>query len=56
MFYYCDALILAYSSSIVKSLASKHDVSKVKFYKENAAFIVRNKGTLALSGKVPGGN
>ena len=45
-----------YSSSTVNKLASNVDVSKDRFCNENAAFMVRNNGTLALSGKVPGGN
>jgi hypothetical protein len=45
-----------YSSSTVKRLDAKSEVSKVKFYNEKAAFIVKNKGTLAFNGKDPLGN
>lgn len=45
-----------YSSSIVKRLFAKSLVSNIKFCKEKAAFMVKNKGTLALRGKDPLGN
>lgn len=50
------ALYFIYSSSIVNSLELKSEVSKDKFYRENATFIVRKRGTLAFKGKDPLGN
>lgn len=45
-----------YSSSTMKRLGAKSEVSNVRLVKEKAAFIVRNNGTLALSGNDPLGN
>jgi len=45
-----------YSSSTVNKLGAKSDVSNDKFCREKEAFIVRNNGTLALSGKEPFGS
>jgi hypothetical protein len=47
---------LRYSSSTVNRPVLKSEVSKVRFYKENAAFIVIKRGTLALRGNEPYGN
>jgi len=45
-----------YSSSTVNKFEAKSVVSNIRFYREKAAFIVRNKGTLALRGKEPFGS
>jgi hypothetical protein len=50
------ALYFVYSSSIVNSLPLKSEVSKERFYRENATFIVRKRGTLAFKGNDPFGS
>jgi len=45
-----------YSSSTVNRFFAKSVVSNTRFYNEKAAFIVRNKGTLALRGNEPLGS
>jgi len=42
---------LLYSSSTVNKFELKSEVSKERFCKEKAAFIVRKRGTLAFRGK-----